>query len=179
MKSRRSQLLALSVVVAMCLLGQALAGTIECQGVATKVKAVTDPNYHLINTKYQLDDPNLETLLATEVKVSGKAPSCLIAHFSALARITDNYVVFQVRVDGVPMEGHLSGIGGISTPVVVTLIDEQDEQLSDPTKVLAYNFLKKVDPGTHVVEVMVAAGSNIVAPYYPSVYSPVLTLEYH
>jgi hypothetical protein len=30
----------------------------------------------------------------------------------------DNWVVFQVRVDGVPMKGHAAGLSGVTEPVV-------------------------------------------------------------
>jgi hypothetical protein len=98
--------------------------------------------------------------------------------FSAHARITDNYIVFQVRIDGVPMQGHLSAIGPYTTPAIVALYDDPSEQLSDPTKVVAYNFFARVGPGTHTVQVMVAAGSGIDPNNLPQVGSPVLTLQH-
>jgi hypothetical protein len=145
------------------------------------ISAITLKDFHPINTRFQFDNPNLKSLMRTTAQVGGAGASYLIAHFSAHARITDNYIVFQARVDGVPMEGHLSGHAGVSTPVVVTQIENNQEQLSDPTRMVAYNFFKKVQPGTHTVEVLVAAGSNIVTNppnQIPSVGSPVLTLEY-
>jgi hypothetical protein len=157
----------------------AIAQQIECSSPVRGVSAVTNPAGHVITTKYQLDNPNLQTLLTTTIQ-AGRG--CLIAHMSGLARITDNYVVFQVRVDGVPMEGHLPGIGGVATPVVFVQLDansvNDDEQFIDPTKVVAYNFFKQVDAGAHTVEVLAAAGSNIVAPDFPTVIALVLTLEY-
>ena len=158
--------------------GQILARPVECRSSAGTVKAVTDPDAHYVTTAFQLDDPNLQVLLSTSVTVSGTGLSCIVAHLSGMARITDNYIVFQVRVDGVPMQGHLSSFGLVLTPVVAVLYDDENEQFSDPTKVVSYNFFQKVAPGTHLVEVMVAAGSGIDVTNYPTVSSPVLTLEY-
>lgn len=161
---------------------QALADApVECRSSAGTVKAIRHKDFHNIYTKFQLDRPNLQKLMSTTVQVTGTGLSCIIAHFSAHARITDNYIVFQVRVDGVPMEGHLSGLIGFPTPVVVTSIEDSTEQLFDPVRMVAYNFFKQVSPGIHTVEVLVAAGSNIItnpSNLIPSVGSPVLTLEY-
>lgn len=51
-------------------------------------------------------------------------------------------------------------------------------KFSDPTKMVAYNFFKRVRPGLHTIELMVAAGSGIDLLNPPSVGSPVITLEY-
>jgi hypothetical protein len=167
------------VVLATAFPVDAVAQQIECSSPVRNVTGVTNPAGHVITTKYQLDNPNLQTLLTTTIS-SGHG--CLVAHLSGLARITDNYVVFQVRVDGVPMKGHLPGLAGFATPVVFVSIDSgaanDDEQFIDPTKVVAYNFFTQLDAGTHTVEVLAAAGSNIVSPDFPSVNSLVLTLEY-
>ena len=154
--------------------------TVECSSKADRVKGLTNPNGHLITTKFQFDVPNLQPLLSTTITTSGPS-SCVVAHLSGLARITDNYVVFQVRVDGVPMRGH-TFLPGVNTPVVFRTIDAnpefEDEQFIDPTKVVSYNFFTAVPPGDHTVEVMAAAGSNIIAGLEPSVHAFVLTLEY-
>ena len=157
---------------------QSFARPVECRSSASAVKAVTDPDAHIITTLFQFDDPNLQQLLSTSISVSGTGFSCIIAHFSGMARITDNYIVFQVRVDGMPMQGHLSSLGLVPTPVVFVAYDAEDEQFSDPTKVVSYNFFQRVGPGAHTVEVMVAAGSGIDVTNYPTISSPVLTLEY-
>jgi hypothetical protein len=78
---------------------------IECRSSAPLVKAVTSPDAHYVTTLFQFDTPNLQPLLTTGIFVNGTSTSCVIAHFSAHARITDNYIVFQVRIDGVPMRG--------------------------------------------------------------------------
>ena len=179
MKSYRSLFLAFAVLTAGFLDNQATAQQVSCTGVASHVLAVTDLTYKLVNTKFQFDTPNLESMLVAKFKVAGKTPSCVVAHFSGLTRVTDNYVVFQVRIDGVPMQGHLPGFAGVADPVVWAQMDDQDEQLSDPIKVASFNFFQKVNPGNHVVEVLVAAGSNIDPANHPTVTNQVLTLEYH
>jgi hypothetical protein len=168
----------LSGVLLMAAGAQARASPVECRSVAATVKAVTDPDAHYVTTLFQFDDPNLQVLLSTSITVTGTGLSCIVAHLSGMARITDNYIVFQVRVDGVPMQGHLSNFGSVPTPVVAVLYDDENEQLYDPTKVVSYNFFQRVLPGQHLVEVMVAAGSGIDVTNYPTVSSPVLTLEY-
>jgi len=182
MRIPRNLLTVLAALIAIATSGLAHASPVECRSVSGVVKAITDPDYHYITTAFQFDNPNLQTLLTTTIAVSGTGFSCIIAHFSALARITDNYIVFQVRVDGVPMEGHISTVAGQPTPAVFVSLDETsdftDEQLSDPTKVASFNFFSKVRPGNHTIEVMTAAGSGIDPANYPQVGSPTLTLEY-
>jgi hypothetical protein len=165
------------------LVPQSFAVPITCRSTSSVVKAVTDPDYHYVTTKFPVDSPSLQLLMSTTIQVGGTGLSCVIAHFSALARITDNYLVFQVRIDRQPMEGHLTGLPGLPPePVIFVSLDEtsefQDEQLSDPVKIVSYNFFKKVSPGTHTIEVFAAAGSNIDPSNLPAVGSPVLTLEY-
>src|SRR5262245_66068973 len=79
---------------------EARAQQVECSAPADKVAAVTNPNGHYIYKKYQFD-PDLQPLLTTTIQSDG---GCLIAHLSGQVRITDNYVAFQVRVDGVPLQ---------------------------------------------------------------------------
>jgi hypothetical protein len=158
-----------------------MAQILDCDGSVKKVTAITDRAGHSITTNFQADVPNLQTLLTTTIK-AGRG--CLVARLSGLARITDNYVVFQVRVNGVPMQGHLSSVAGIETPAVFVSIDAlsefpyNDEQFIDPTKVVAYNFFSTVERGTHTIEVLAAAGSGIDSLNPPRVDNLVLILEY-
>lgn len=179
MRNIRVGLLSLSVILAVGSAENSFADEITCRSAAPIVKAITSTDYHPVTTLFQFDTPNLQPLLQTTITVTGSGLSCVIAHFSAMARITDNYIVFQVRIDGEPMEGHLSGLPGFPTPVVFTSIDDGvTEQFSDPTKMVAYNFFKRVRPGVHTIELMVAAGSGIDPLNPPSVGSPVITLDY-
>jgi hypothetical protein len=151
----------------------------ECAGTATKVKAVSLADYQKVKALFQFPDfaqfpdGNLQQLLSTDVTVDGPGRSCLVATFSAMALPSDNYMVFQVRVDGVPMEGHLSSAGTVATPVVVVA---EETDMNQP-KMVSYTFFKTVGPGPHRVEVMVAAGSG-PGPFEPAVGSPVLVLKY-
>ena len=115
---------------------RALAQQVECGSQVTNIKAVTNPAGHVIKTRYQFDQPNLQPLLATTIASEG---GCLVAHLSGQVRITDNYVAFQVRVDGVPLQGQLP-LPLYTTPVVFVAIDSatvnQDEQFIDPSKVV-------------------------------------------
>ena len=180
-KLRGHVVFAVMLMVASWGVGDAIAQSIECASPVRNIAGVTDPASHVITTKYQFDTPNLQPLLKTTINAE---LGCLVAHVSGLARITDNYIVFQVSVDGVPMLGHLSGIAGVATPVVFVTLDEgtppyNDEQFSDPTKVVAYNFFARVGAGDHTVEVLAAAGSNIDPLNPPLVHNLVLTLAYH
>jgi hypothetical protein len=154
------------------------AAQIECASRAPRVKAVTSPDFRPTLTPFQFPPGSFDPtpLLSTKVTVTGKGPSCLVAHFSVMARPTDNYMVFQVRVDGVPMEGHLSGVVGIAAPVVYA-IEETD--LNVP-QMVAHSFFAQVAPGQHTVDVVFAAGSamNPDPDNPPSAGSPVLVLSY-
>ena len=148
----------------------------ECESRSNMVKAISLPNTHFIDTQFA--EPsilNFEPLMSTTVTVSGGG-TCLIAHFSTQTRVTDNYIVFQVLVDGVPMEGHWISSSG--TPVVASNIEDDAEQLTDFPRIFAHNFFLEIGHGEHTVEVMVGAGSGIAEDNRPSVSSPVLTLEY-
>jgi hypothetical protein len=156
----------------------ARAQQVECSSAVRNVTAVTNPAGHVISTLYQFDTPNLQPLLSTTIE---SGDGCLVAHLSGQVRITDNYVAFQVRVDGVPLEGQLP-LPLFTTPVVFVAIDSgtvnQDEQFIDPTKPVSYNFFTMIPKGTHLVEVLGAAGSGIDPNNRPTATHLVLTLEY-
>jgi hypothetical protein len=174
----RTILVAAGLVVLSGTFTGASAQQIECSSGVRNVAAVTNPSGHYITTRYQLDTPNLQPLLTTTID-SGEG--CLVAHLSGQVRITDNYVAFQVRVDGVPLEGQLP-LPLYATPVVFVAIDSgtanDDEQFIDPTKVVSYNFFTTIPKGAHLVEVLGAAGSGIDPGNPPTVTHLVLTLEY-
>ncbi len=171
------------VAFGLCVLTTAFAADaeakqVECSGPATHVSAVTNPAGHVITTKYQFDNPNLQPLLKTTIQAG---EGCLVAHLSGQVRITDNYVAFQVRVNGVPLQGQLP-LPTFTTPVVFVSIDSgtanDDEQFIDPTKAVAYNFFTRLPRGTHTIEVLGAAGSGIDPANPPTVTHLVLTVEY-
>jgi hypothetical protein len=174
----RTSLVAAGLLVSIASVPDVRAQPIECSSSVRNVAAVTNPAGHVITTKYQFDNPNLQPLLTTTIE-SGEG--CLVAHLSGQVRITDNYVAFQVRVDGVPLQGQLP-LPLYTTPVVFVSIDSgtanDDEQFIDPTKVVSYNFFIRIPNGTHRVEVLGAAGSGIDPANPPTVTHLVLTLEY-
>jgi hypothetical protein len=156
---------------------EAAAQQVECSSPSNKVTAVTNPFGHYITKKYQFD-AEMQPLLTTTITAE---EGCLIAHLSGQVRITDNYVAFQVRVDGVPLEGQLP-LPLYSKPVVFVSIDSStandDEQYIDPTKAVSFNMFTKLRRGVHVVEVLGAAGSWIADDNPPTATHLVLTLEY-
>lgn len=163
----------------------ALAAPTGCSGPASNITAVGDTSN--IQVFSLLQDTNTATrfqrVLSTTMTTAGRG--CFVAHLSGMARITDNYVAFQVRVDGNPVTGgqQLTGTANPDTPIVYVGLDEgtapyNDEQFSDPTKVVSYNFYGNLGAGTHVVEVFAAAGSGVDFNNPPSVGNLVLTLEH-
>ena len=171
-------LAAVGLVMLSAGVSDARAQQIECSSAVKSTAGVTNPAGHVITTRYQFDTPNLQPLLTTTIDAG---EGCLIAHLSGQVRITDNYVAFQVRVDGVPLQGQLP-LPLYTTPVVFVAIDSstanQDEQFIDPTKVVSYNFFTRIPSGTHLVEVLGAAGSGIDPANPPTVTHLVLTLEH-
>ena len=177
-KHTRNAVIAFALVVFTSMFAiDAMAQQIECSSPSNKVAAVNNPNGFYIQKKYQFDK-DMQLLLSTTIQAD---EGCLIAHLSGQVRITDNYVAFQVRVDGVPLEGQLP-LPLYTKPVVFVAIDSSpandDEQYIDPTKAVAYNLFTKVPRGTHLVEVLGAAGSGIDPANPPTVTHLVLTLEY-
>jgi hypothetical protein len=69
-----------------------------------------------------------------------------------MANPTDNGIVYQLTVDGAPMEGHMTGLLGFPTPVVY---DPEETDLNQP-RMVAHSFFKRVNPGVHQVEVRFA-----------------------
>ena len=109
-----------------------------------------------VTALFQSGRANLQTLLETTVSVGGPAQSCVVAYFSAVVKPSDNYMVFQVTLDGVPMHGHTLFYAQPSTPVVI----EMEETDLDQARMIAHQFFLKVDPGVHTVKVSVAQGSG-------------------
>ena len=158
------------------------AETIVCRSLAPTVKAVTiAEDYFPVTTLFQFDRPNLQPLLETSISVGGSSQGCVVAYFSAVVKPSDNYVVFQVTVDGVPMHGHSRFYAQPSTPVV---IESEETDLNAP-RMVAHQFFMKVDPGVHIVRVSVAHGSGtdpdartVEAVVNATVEAPVLSIHY-
>lgn len=148
---------------------------ITCGGKASFVKAATiAEDYFPVTTRFQVDQPPLQPMLATRIVTTGPGRRCVVATFSAVATLTDNYMVFQVALDGVPMLGHTLAPGGPFEPIVV----EPEETNLNLPRMVSHQFFMPVGPGSHVVEVRVAAGSNLDPAAPPTVTAPVLTVQY-
>jgi hypothetical protein len=95
-------------------------------------------------------------LLSTTIDV--KNSSCVVVHFSANTYVADNSVVYQVRIDGVPMEGHISSVlpavGNNSQPIV--LEGDEDGPTTKTYRMSSFSFFSKAPPGNHKIEVMAA-----------------------
>lgn len=130
---------------------------VECQNTVKKVKAVSSRGVHIANVNFTASGGNFDPvpLLKTTVSVSGGKPSCLLAYLSAIPRPTDNHIVFQVRVDGVPMEGHVPDLFSTGTPAVSD--PNQSDEFVDPPRMAAYNFFTEATEGEHTIEVLFAA----------------------
>ena len=100
-------------------------------------------------------------LFSTVVKTSNK--SCIIATLSALARPHDNWVMFQVLVDGVVMNGHIGADDFFTRqgyPLSADLVNPDTQILADPEagdqnlfRMLSYTVFLPVENGDHTVEV--------------------------
>jgi hypothetical protein len=181
----------LASVFTLCVVaqGRALAAEAECQSNITQVKALSSgPQHTEVNFNTDINgvadatgyfDP--APLLSTTIDVEGgrSKTSCLIAHLSVEVAPLDNHVMFQVLVDGVPMNGH--GIFPYSVPTVqAPVVWDPEETDKNLTRMVAYSFFAAVGPGTHKIEVRFAGccgltnGVNVIA----LVRNAVLTLQY-
>jgi hypothetical protein len=166
---------ALVALAALFVPSVARAETIACRSTASTVKAVTiAEDYFRVTRLFQFDSPSLEPLLETTISVVGPGQTCVVASFSAVVRPSDNYLVFQVTLDGVPMHGHSRFYVQPSTPVVI----EMEETDLNVPRMVAHQFFLRVDPGVHTVRVSVARGSG-PGPFDPSVEAPVLSIQYN
>jgi hypothetical protein len=90
-------------------------------------------------------------LLSMNVRTVAK---CLVAHLSTFPFPADNHIVFQVRVDGTPMEGHHPDLFGFGVPAVSD--PNRTDAFVDVPRMASYTFFKPVNPGVHKVEVLFA-----------------------
>jgi hypothetical protein len=161
-------------------------GKARCQGKAQIVRALssgvrtTTVNFNTDQfgnpdpTGYFDPSPLITTAIDTTATLT-----CLIIHFSALVEPQDNHVMFQVRVDGVPAEGH--AIFPYSIPTVkAPVVWDPEETDKNLTRMVAYNFFDMLAPGKHTVEVRFSGccgltnGVNVIS----LVRNAVMTLQY-
>ncbi|MFI5006977.1 MAG: hypothetical protein ACHQKZ_06030 [Solirubrobacterales bacterium] len=177
----RYRLIALAAAVAAMAATsvRARAAQVECDSLAPFVKTVSLggaflPTYSTFNFP---DDGvgHFDTLLSTRLLVGGTGRSCLVATFSTQAYPLDNSILFQVRVDGVPMNGHMAGAGGVASPVV---FDPEETDLNLP-RMVSYTFSQPIAPGIHTVDVRFAgccSGAPVPGEVAAYAGSPTLTL---
>ena len=161
-------------------------GLARCQGQAVTVRAqssgVRTTTVNFNTDQFGNPDPtgyfDPTPLMATDI-IGLTRRTCLIVHFSALVEPQDNHVMFQVRVDGVPMEGH--AIFPYSIPTVqAPVVWDPEETDKNLTRMVAYSFFASIGPGTHKVDVRFAGccgltgGVNVIS----LVRNAVMTLQY-
>jgi len=161
-------------------------GQARCQGQSSVVKAAssgvrtttvnfnTDQFGRADPTGYFDPMPLISTDIATTLP-----RTCLIVHFSALVEPQDNHVMFQVLVDGSPMEGH--AIFPYSLPIVqAPVVWDPEESEKNVTRMVAYSFFATVAPGKHTVDVRFAGCCGLTGgvTVISVVRNSVLTLEY-
>jgi hypothetical protein len=160
---------------------QAAANQVECESISTRVKAIRLVGSRDATVNFTGGggrpagsfDP--VPLLSTKVDVT--RPTCLVAHFSAMAHPADNHMVFQVRVDGIPMQGHDLDLFGTGTAAVSD--PNQTDVYYDVPRMVAYSFFQRVGAGIHTVEVLFAGCCSALTGIGDGLVSAaVLTLEY-
>jgi hypothetical protein len=117
--------------------------------------------------------------LLTAVVETTSPSTCLIIHFSSLLQPQDNHAMFQVRVDGIPAEGH--AIFPYSIPTVkAPVVWDPEETDHNLTRMVAYDFFDIVPPGTHRVEVRFAGCCGLTnnVTTIAVVRNAVMTLQY-
>jgi hypothetical protein len=161
-------------------------GVARCQGQAVTVRAqssgVRTTTVNFNTDQFGNPDPtgyfDPTPLIATAITTTADR-TCLIVHFSALVEPQDNHVMFQVRVDGVPMEGH--AIFPYSIPTVqAPVVWDPEETDKNLTRMVAYNFFASIPPGAHKVDVRFAGCCGLTGgvTVISLVRNAVMTLQY-
>jgi hypothetical protein len=161
-------------------------GVARCAGTAQLVRAqssgVRTTTVNFNTDAFGNPDPtgyfDPKPLIATQI-VTTAASTCLIVHFSALVEPQDNHVMFQVRVNGKPMQGH--AIFPYSIPTVqAPVVWDPEETDKNLTRMVAYDFFAALGPGTHQVEVLFAGCCGLTGgvTVISLVRNAVLTLQY-
>ncbi len=129
--------------------------SVTCNGELNAVSSVSLGEQRRSATQYGQNggtfDP--QPLLSTSIEI--KNSGCVIVHFSANTFVADNSVEYQVRMDGVPMEGHITAMpGGSTAPAVMEAhLDAADLKTY---RMSSFSFFSKANPGKHKIEVLVA-----------------------
>ncbi|KJV07772.1 hypothetical protein [Methylocucumis oryzae] len=108
-------------------------------------------------------------LFSTSFKTVSEPSSCVLVNLSVNAQPNDNAMVFQVRVDGKPMNGHWNSkdffislgypiASSFNSPIIwlPNVVENGFFAGIDPPHMASFMFFASVGPGTHQVEVLTA-----------------------
>jgi hypothetical protein len=132
--------------------------SVTCNGDLNAVAAVSLGQERRTTTVFNNNGGVFDSppLLSTSIEI--KNSSCVVVHFSANTFVADNSVVYQVRMDGVPMEGHITSVipsmNNTAQPIVME--GDEDGPATKTYRMSSFSFFSKVSPGKHKIEVMVA-----------------------
>lgn len=156
------------LVMPVCAVGGA-AGQVKALGKSSLYNVQRDFSGGIENgIPYPAGTFGPEPLFKTTFTAGGTGQSCVLANLSVNAQPNDNGMVFQVRLDGVPMLNHWNPSGflqstgnippGFNVPIVwiSNVVDSGTFTAIDPPHLAAYSFFANVSPGTHTVEVLAA-----------------------
>ena len=139
-------------------------GLSRCTGNLLAVTGVSLSEQRVANVDFNGSGGQLDLLLATDVTVRGREPSCLLVQFSAMALPQDNHIVFQLLVDGVPAPGQ----SAFPTQPGIPVVYDPEESDQNNGRMVAHSFLVPVSPGLRRVELKFAGccspnpGSGVV-----------------
>jgi hypothetical protein len=132
----------------------------ECEGFINAVNMVSLGTTRATSTVFNHNGGVFDSKPLLAIIVETKEGGCIIANFSANSRPSDNAVVYQIRMDGVPLEGHVTagmpGAGNITVPYVVEP-SPIDSVGSRPLRMSSFTFFAQAKPGRHKIEVLLAA----------------------
>lgn len=137
---------------------QQLKKVMPCTGELNAVTAVSLGQERRTTTVFNHNGGTFDSSPLLSATINAKNSSCVVVNFSANTYIADNSVMYQVRMDGVPMEGHLTSVlpavGNSAQPIV--LEGDEDGAATKTYRMSSYSFFGKASPGNHKIEVMVA-----------------------
>ena len=125
----------------------------QVTGVATTVRHVATVNFIATGGRF-----HATPLISATVEVT-QPRSCLVVQFQPKAHPDTEYLVYQVRVNGVPMQGQWESLFVRGAPPAFEQpgfgIDRSGNP-GNPQSLTTFPFLQTVQPGTYVVEVLYA-----------------------
>jgi hypothetical protein len=152
--------------------------SVTCNGDLNAVSAVSLGQDRRITTVFNHNGGTFDAppLLSTSIEM--KNSGCVVVHFSANTYVADNSVVYQVRMDGKPLEGHITGVlpavGNSAQPIVLEA--DEDGHATKAYRMSSFSFFGKATPGKHTIEVMVAGCCSANTTGSPTVVTDNATL---